>query len=236
MKNILLSSLLTSLFILQTSCGVNGDEPAFGDGDGGISDTPSTTSFVNNKNFFMLANPVNLAAIVIDATTGATTFTEKTAVITVHVGDRDGFFIGDNITVHFAVEWGFLSDSSCVTTDGSCSVTFTTGDPSNMPPDAQPTITAYTQGEEEFPDPNNNNALDNGETFVDTDTPFIDIDDGTIGHNGVYDAGVDQPVGVRPHQDPDGQFSGENCNDTTGRCSGNTKTYIYDIFSLQLIQ
>ncbi|MDH5425835.1 MAG: hypothetical protein OEY29_12645 [Gammaproteobacteria bacterium] len=229
MKRIILLTSLLSASLLQASCDV-GDTPAFGTG---ADTTPSTTSYVNSTSFFILASPQQLGAVVTttDATSGltTTTLTEKTSVITVRVGDRDNFFIGDSITVYFATDYGFLSDSYCVTTDGSCSITYTTGDLNARPGDDKAYITAYTQGEESFLDLNNNNALDDGESFTDTDTPFIDND-----HNGTWTANVDIPVGAIPYQGYDGVFSGETCLDTTGRCASSTTTYIYDLLELNL--
>lgn len=214
---------------MQISCDT-ADTDAFGIG---TNTAPSSTSYVNATNFFTLAGPQKLSAVVskTDATTGitTTTLTEKTSTITVHVGDRDNFFIGDSITVYFATDFGFLSDGSCVTTDGSCSITYTTGDLTIRPSDNYVIITAYTQGEESFLDLNNNNALDDGEFFTDTDTPFIDNN-----HDGAWTDGVDIPLGAIPHQDADGLFSGETCLDTTGRCSSNTTTYIYDLLGINL--
>jgi len=185
MKRIILISLFFGLSALQTSCSVSGDEPAFG--VGGDTDT-SVTGIVSQRNFF-----VQFASSTIDFYDPTdNVFTEQSTTIVVQAKDRSGGAVA-NATVNIRVNWGYLSSSTCVTdTTGECSVTYTTGNSSNVPIDYtypvvdlggpgpyttdnfRTTVVVFTTGEEAFTDDNSNGTYDDGEVFIDQTEPYFE--------------------------------------------------------------
>ncbi len=196
--------------------------------------TPDTSGTVKNsgvisaKNFSILADTPQ--PTVIDPTTNA--FTKTDVKITAYIGDRKNQMLTDQHTIFFRTEYGTI-DPSCVTKNGSCSVTWSAikrpvpGGPGS---DLMVTIIAYTIGEESFTDKNGNNIYDNadGSSFVDEDEPYVDANE-----NGVYDFGEEIVDTVNGndltgkngvHDIGDGFFNGPGCTHTS-LCS---KTVIND--------
>lgn len=85
--------------------------------------------------------------------------------ITIRMVDRNGNSVPDGTVVNLTAEGGKVSPASCTTTDGVCSVTFSTQNP--RPGDGRVSILAVAEGEKAYIDNNANNAWDEGiDTFV----------------------------------------------------------------------
>lgn len=214
MNNIvkILSGLLASS--LLASCG--------GDVDG-FSDQPtSTIGIIASSHFSVGLSEIN-PEVITDDTAGGTGIYYTggvTVTVTATAGDRVNALV-TNGTVYFRTEYGLLSAPSCtLDSTGTCSITWQSildfsdlynfngaiGSTTNA-------ITAFTQGEESFIDLNGDGAYSDGESFIDTDEPFIDRDD-----NGTFDAANDIIIDViddNIHTPADTLFNGESCNHST---------------------
>ncbi len=230
MNNIvkILSSLLASA--LLASCG--------GDVDG-FSDQPtSTIGVISSSHFSVGLSEINPEVVTDETATGGGIIEHGgvTVTITATAGDRVNAKVTSG-TVYFRTEYGLLSASSCtIDSTGTCSITWTSElDFSllyNYPASYINAITAYTVGEEAFIDTQTNGALDAGETFIDTDEPFLDRDD-----DGFYTPGVDFYVdidGDGAHTAGDTLYNGASCNDTP-RCSTTTTKTIYARTEMDLL-
>lgn len=189
---------------------------------------------VSAKNFSVLASDPFPEVIDDDGN-----FVKTSVTIEVNVGDRNDQFLTDAHTVFFRTEYGLI-EPSCVTEDGTCSVTWTAIDrpPGSIPASADGvvSITAYTIGEEAFVDSNGNRTFDdNDASFTDLEEPYVDIDE-----NGVYNAGdfiIDVPNPNDPtgrnglHDVSDTLFNGGGCTHTT-LCSPATSIYIWTDIAL----
>jgi hypothetical protein len=162
-----------------------------------LSDAPTNSGIVSQKNFSILAEDTQ--PTVFDPATG--TATDTSLVITVKVGDRDNQLLTDSHTVFFATEWGLI-EPSCVTENGTCTVTWQTsfgvnnGAPT-APADLLNTITAWTLGEENFSDTNGDGIFNDPESvFDDREEPYVDADttDGAF-NAGAGDRIIDVPNG-----------------------------------------
>ena len=101
--------------------------------------------------------------------------------ITIRMVDRNGNSVPDGTVVNLTAEGGKVSPASCTTTDGLCSVTFSTQNP--RPGDGRVSILAVAEGEKAYIDNNNNNAWDQGvDTLVHNigDTFRDDNENGTF--------------------------------------------------------
>lgn len=121
-----------------------------------------------------------------------------TSSVTARASDRLGNPVPDGTAVNFIAEGGQIQPS-CTTTDGACSVTFTSANP-RPTLDSEPTgsavpvgpavtagrvtVLAYALGEESFTDLNGDNIYNQGEPFNDLGDAFLDSNE-----NGVWDAG-----------------------------------------------
>jgi len=152
--------------------------------DNSSFETPSTSDITTNsglvsyKNFSLLAEDTQ--PVVIDPDTGI--FTKTDVVMTVFVGDRNNRFLTDSHTVYFKAEYGTISNPSCTTENGTCSVTWSAikrPEPGGPGSDLRVTIIAYTIGEESFTDTNGNGLFDDGDigTFDDLEEPYVDADE-----------------------------------------------------------
>ncbi len=83
--------------------------------------------------------------------------------MTVHLIDRFGNPVADGTPVTFVAEGGSATPGSCFTAGGNCSVNFVVQNP--KPADGRVTVVAFSQGEEDFIDNNNNNLYDPLDTF-----------------------------------------------------------------------
>ncbi len=161
----------------STAASVNGSSSSSG------SLGPSTqTGIITHRDFHILYdNPI--PEIFDDE--GA--YVQTTIVISVHADDINDLNVSGQV-INFATEWGKWSGESgdsCVLVDGSCSVSWTSGDPGFAPADCQVSFTAWANGEERFSDENDSGFFDVGEDFSDAydlEEPFLDINE-----NGIYD-------------------------------------------------
>lgn len=229
--NISAAKLIIAAFsgcLLLTSCG---DDEVFKEGS-----NTTNEGTISQRNFSLLTADVNPA--VIDATTNI--FTKTDIELTVYIGDRENQTLTDQHTVHFVAEYGLVG-SSCVTTDGSCSVTWSAikrPDAGGPGSDGLVTITAYAIGEEAFTDTNGNGTFDDGESFEDIEEPFVDADENnvfstgdsvidvvstndTAGNNGVHDIA-------------DGFFNGPGCTHSS-LCGTATSIYVFDDVTMNII-
>ena len=104
--------------------------------------------------------------------------------VVVRMVDRNGNAVPDNTVVNLTAEGGKVSPAQCLTTDGECTVTFSTQNP--RPGDGRVSILAVAEGEKAYIDKNNNNAWD-----ADTDIFVHNIGDTfrDDNENGVFDSG-----------------------------------------------
>jgi hypothetical protein len=211
--------LIASSFILMTGCS---DDNAFETPN--TSDIPTNAGIVAFKNFSLLAEDTQPK--VIDPDTGI--FTKTDVVMTAFIADRLNRTLTDSHTVHFRTEYGTLNPSSCVTEDGSCSVTWTaikrpvSGGPGD---DMLVTIIAYTIGEESFPDANGNGIYDDadGNQFDDLEEPYIDADESSSFTAGdtiidvvnAFDANGNNNMSNETHDVADSFFNGSGCEHTS---------------------
>ena len=116
----------------------------------------------------------------------------ETTKLNVYAFDRLGNPVPNGTAVNFISE-GAGVQPSCTTSDGSCSVSFTSGElrprldsePSSYHVSAgRVTVLAYALGEEGFVDSNLNNVYDSGEIFYDLGDAFVDNNE-----NGSWDQG-----------------------------------------------
>lgn len=150
-----------------------------------------STGLPDQAHFSISASPLNLEGARYDGVESK---------VTVRLADHFGNPVPDKTAVSFIAEGGSI-ESNCVTTNGACTVTFTSQE--LRPTNNRITILAYAIGEETFTDWNgdgkatmdaefvdaNNQSTDMGEAFVDYDAnrirdagePFIDFD-----NNGAY--------------------------------------------------
>ncbi|MCW9004036.1 MAG: Ig-like domain-containing protein [Gammaproteobacteria bacterium] len=217
------TSLALALSVLMAGC--SSDESPFTEGGGA-----SSTGTPSQKAFFILFSDWQPA--IFDATFA---YTQETVDVTAYVGDRNNNALS-GIQVFFVTEWGTLSNGGSCTTGstGSCSITWTSGSPSEVPSDLYTRFVAYTLGEEEFLDSNKNNTFDTGD-FFDTVTgdgtesndlaePYLDCN-----RSGFFESGQD--IFINPDADgtytpADTLFNGPNCSHPS--LCGNPITYIWD--------
>lgn len=105
--------------------------------------------------------------------------------VTARVSDRLGNPVPNGTTINFVSSGGQIQPS-CQTTDGACSIFFTS---SNPRPTGRVAVLAYTLGEESFYDANGNGVYESGEAFNDLGNVFLDND-----RDGVYDAGAETKI------------------------------------------
>jgi hypothetical protein len=207
----------------------------------GTTTSGTVSGTISEKNFSLLATDLNPS--VYDITTKYFTKTDDT--LTVYVGDRFNRALGDAHTIYFRSEYGLLKPDSCITQDGSCSITWsaTSYPPASVTADGYVTITAYTTGEESFVDTNGNGTFDDGEIFQDLEEPYVDTDagQGTGGYYNIGDLIIDVPSANDPtgangvHDLGDGLFNGAGCTHPS-LCSPLTTTTVFarvylDIFA-----
>ena len=213
-----------------------------------LSETPTNAGTVSQKNFSLLAEDPQPQ--IYDATTGGAT--DTSLVMTVKVGDKDNQLLTDAHTVYFATEWGLI-EPSCVTEEGTCTVTWQTSfgpDPtgassSNAPADHQVTITAYTLGEEDFSDTNGNSLFDDDDTafpgtadlFIDREEPFVDANRDGVFNSGdtIIDVINGNVLGTNSaHDTGDGFLNSNNCTHSS-LCSDTAKViYVWDDIEINM--
>ena len=236
-SNYKLLAFMVMSSLLMTGC--SGTSDALGGGGTGVT---ANEGIVSQRNFTVAATDIYPAVVDVDG------FHVLDVTITAYIGDRNNQAITGSHTVYFETEWGVI-DPSCVTEDGSCSVTWKTasfdffpandagGHPGN-------TIVAYTLGEESFTDLNDNNLFDDDDNdagtmlFDDFEEPFIDI-----ANNGTFDLGTDQVIDTingldslgsnNTHDGVDSMFNGAGCIHSS-LCSDVTLIMVWDSVTLTL--
>ncbi|MDX2503734.1 MAG: hypothetical protein QNL62_04565 [Gammaproteobacteria bacterium] len=209
--------LVTSSAILITGCG---DNSSF--------ETPNTTGIAINdgliaqNNFILTATP-DKPKFVVDLSAGD--FVAVTSEISVQIGDNNNQLITGSHTIQFRTEWGLI-DPSCTTVDGTCSVTWRSGSPDDMPSNFQNTVLAYaTDGQESYKDFDDNSLFNDGDEFDDIEEPFINLNENLDSDgNPIFDTGeliIDTINGLdltganTQHDINDGFYNGPNCSHST---------------------
>jgi hypothetical protein len=131
-----------------------------------------TTGIPDNNSFSLSAETLNPEAWAVDGVQVG---------ITARVADRFNNPVPDGTTVLFTTEGGSIG-GSCQTTDGACSVNWTSQDPRPSVDSlngttgnaGRVTILATAVGEESFTDLNGNGTFDSGEPFDDLAEAFLD--------------------------------------------------------------
>ena len=102
----------------------------------------------------------------------------ETVTLSVYASDRFGNPTPDGTPISFRTEAGIGQVTpSCITTNGTCSVTLTSsGDRKALVGAGRQTIIAFTDGEESFTDTNGNGVWDSGEPFIDLPEMFLPAD------------------------------------------------------------
>ncbi len=229
--------LLVSSAIFVSGCG---DPTSFETPN--TSETVANAGIISQTNFSLLT--ADVAPPVIDASTGI--FTKTDVELTVYIGDRNNQTLTDSHTINFVAEYG-LVEPSCVTVDGTCSVTWSAikrPEPGGPGSDGFVTITAYTIGEEGFTDTNGNNVFDNDDAdFDDLEEPFIDADDVHGAASNGFTAGdviidvvsTNDPTGVNQlHDLADGFFNGPGCTHSS-LCGIAQSITIFDDVTMSII-
>jgi len=202
------------------------------------SSTPTNAGIVSQNNFTILAADLE-PVIFADPAKNTFTFTKMT--ITVRVGDRENQILTDAHTVLFKTEWGLI-DPSCVTENGSCTVTWQTSSGDTAPADHKNTILAYTLGEESFTDVNGNAIFDDGDNanpaFDDLEEPFVDSNRNRIYDNGEPIADVingNDQTGINGvHDIGDTFFNGQNCTHSSLCSTIQNNIYVWDDVQLSM--
>ncbi len=209
---------------------------ASGCGDTSSLETPNTnidttlnSGVISQNNFTILSSDLT-PSIFADPASNTFTFTELD--ITVRIGDRNNQVLTDAHTVFFKTEWGLIQPS-CVTENGTCSVTWQTSSGDEAPDDHKNTIMAYSIGEESFTDTNGDAIFDDSDSiFADQEEPYVDSN-----RNLMYDTGEpvkdvvngNDPTGTNGEHDfGDSFFNGNGCTHAS-LCSESVKTiYVWD--------
>ncbi len=214
---------------------------ACGSGNSGFEATSSTTSTSSSTTTTDIVSQKGLVLLFSDASpslwdSNGIPGTQTTIDVSVSLSDRNNINISGTHTVNFRTEWGSFNTNSCVTSNGTCSVKWTSGNPAEAPNDYRIYFIAYTLGEEEFSDTNGNGFFDDGDSFTttvdDLPEPFIDCN-----HNGTYESTAvgavpaDQIIDVQTingtHDFADGLWNGDGCQHST-LCSGTTLIQIWN--------
>jgi hypothetical protein len=139
--------------------------------------------------------------------------------------------VPDGTAIFFTVEGGQV-DSSCLTDEGQCSVTWRSSAP--RPMDGRVTLLATAIGEESFTDLNGNNVLDDTDNYSDRAEAFRDDNE-----NGVHDVGTEEFRDFNSnniHDPADNQFNGALCNaaNVTNVCSASKNIFVEDSLVLTM--
>ncbi len=199
----------------------------------------SNTSIASQSTSISVATgPATQDALSLSATTlnpRGFNFDGSISTITARAADRYGNPIQDGTAISFTTEGGSITPS-CTTTNGACSVTWTSQNP--RPTDGRASILAHLTGEESFTDNNSNGIFDDADAFnfgnasealfADDDLPEAFQDDN---ENGIHDTGepfinFDGSTANNGYTNDDDLFSGPGCTHST-LCSGNDSITIF---------
>lgn len=162
-----------------------------------------TTGLPDNDSFSLSAGTLNLEGAEFD---GVST------PVTIRSADRFNNPVPDGTAVTFTIEGGSIP-GSCVTSEGSCTVNFTTQNP--RPADGRATILATAIGEESFSDTSpSNGRFDDGEFNI-----ANDLSEAFVDYNEDGDRDADEPYrdfsNDNSYNFGDGDFTGLRCNETS---------------------
>lgn len=233
MKNRLpiLFTLLASSVLFLTGCSDNNESfegarstSAAPENDGLISQNNLTITFSElSPEYFNIAE---------------NNFTSVTVDVIVQIGDNNNQLITAEKTIRFRTEWGLI-DPSCKTIDGSCSVTWRSTSPDDMPTNFLNNILAYSSsGQESFDDIDGNGLFNDGDNFDDLDEPYVDVNENDLFDTGdiIVDTinGVDLTGTDATHNDVDGLYNGPNCSHSSLCSPTRDTTTVWENGSLRL--
>lgn len=204
-------------------------------GEGAIEDTASeiVTTLADVNGFQISTTTLNPHAYDINGTD---------VEITAFVKDHSNNPVKDGTVVSFVADDNGLIEDQCATTNGTCTVTWTSARDRSQPvdPDAggdagyindfKITIMARTIGEDSFIDKNANSQFDADETYFTQSEAFLDAnDDGDYDANTEFDEYFD--FNNNGQFDADGSllFRGNSCSDgarALGHCA--TRLEVWD--------
>jgi hypothetical protein len=139
-----------------------------------------------------------------------------TVPVTARLSDRFNNLVPDGTAVAFKPEGGQMV-AQCTTTNGACTVNWTSSDPRPLlNGKGRVTILATAIGEDSFVDSNSNGYYDSGELFANLGEPYRDDDESLAYTSGEFFLDFDND-GTR--SSGDGVFSGVTC---TGTSPGST--------------
>ena len=199
-------------------------------------DATPNSGVVSQKHFFIGIDPVS--PTVYDLSDPAWDYSVEVSV-TATIADRKDRLLTDSHTVNFATEWGILEQTSCVTVNGQCTVTWRPSSAFAPPPDLTSVIIAYTTGEEAFEDLNNNGTYDDGEAFYDVAEPWINTNYSTTDYTVTEDIIIDtvniyDPYGNNlTHDVADSHFNGAGCTHSS-ECSTLTSTTVWYAINMDI--
>ncbi len=249
-----LCPILALVLIVGLAAGCAGDSSSSSDTDTDTDTdtdsgevTASTPTGIVTADGFHIAYDSNPVIAVSDSGS-----VHQEVVVTVYTDDINDQ-IASGHTVKFRTEWGtFLDSDSCVLDNGTCSITWMTGDFDTRPPGCIVAFTAWTIGEETFGDVNANKLFDDTEFVLGDQTePTLDIhadrhwDDALFQYpnddytyegvpkfidmniwNGDESAGGGRDGELTP---ADGLYTGSLCaSDNSARCTTQTSRVIFD--------
>ncbi len=189
-----------------------------------------STGIPTEKNFSLSISKHNVEGFDYDGVTDT---------VTVLLADRFNNPVPDGTAVSFTTNGGHI-DPSCTTTNGTCSVTWTSANPrpsgSGLSVLGHAEILAYTTGEESFTDANGDGVFDDNDQFSlytgsgdnffgppaqdDIGEVYLDQDESGSYKTGDYFFDFNQD-GVR--NGPDGKYHGQGCVGTaTVQCGTST--------------
>lgn len=166
-----------------------------GCGDNSSFETPSATDTAINAGTISQKHlAIFPSAYEVEALDANNNVINASLTINVQISDRKNQLLTNSHTIHFKTEWGVI-EPSCSTNNSACTVTWRSSDgltsinSSPVPADNLVTITAYSLGEENFNDSNDNGTFDDndqpfpssGNRFDDSTEPFVDVN-----RDGVY--------------------------------------------------
>lgn len=105
-----------------------------------------------------------------------------TSTLTIIASDRLGNPIPNGTVINFITEGSQINPAYCATTNGTCTVTFTSS--ASKPTNGRVTLLAYAVGEKSFIASSPDNVYTSGDTFYDLGDLYIDANE-----NGIWDTG-----------------------------------------------
>jgi len=238
-------SLIASSALLMTGCG-----------DNSSYETPSAADAVVNEGTISQKHLAIFPTVyTVEALDASSNVIDVSLTINIQVSDRNNQLLTNPHTIYFKTEWGVI-EPSCTTNNSTCAITWRSSDgltniiSTPIPADGLVTITAYSIGEENFNDSNDNGTLDDndqpfpssGNLFDDSKEPFVDanrddrdgvynINDGDImidvmagnvlGKNGAHDLG-------------DGFLNSPNCTHNSLCSTVSSTIYIWNDIEISL--